>query len=332
MQVWSNVGVEGGQLRIVRFWAGNPNPIEQDSEAAVVIVASIQTLNARLGAHDALWLKKADLIVIDECHHAIAPSYSRFLRWLDSLAQQQREASKIPLIGLSATPFRTNDEESARVASRFGNRWLPPNQHELHQQLLEMGTLARAVYERFDTRAIVPTELVPDIDENLDEFEVARRLAQINEFLADDSDRNEQLVKLVCSAKEKSILFFANSEKHAREMSLRLQLSGIAAATVDGDTPRSSRRFFIEMFEQRGVRVLCNHSVLTTGFDAPKVDMILISRQVFSPVRYMQMVGRGLRGVANGGTAECRIVTVMDNLGRFAEKHAYHYCSQYFTQ
>ena len=55
-----------------------------------------------------------------------------------------------------------------------------------------------------------------------------------------------------------------------------------------------------------------------------------IARQVFSPVRYMQMVGRGLRGVKNGGTEKCRIVTVLDNLGRFQDRHPYHYCRQYF--
>lgn len=75
-----------------------------------------------------------------------------------------------------------------------------------------------------------------------------------------------------------------------------------------------------------------NHSVLTTGFDAPKTDMVLIARQVFSPVRYMQIVGRGLRGEKNGGTAQCRIVTVMDNLGRFENKHPYHYCERYFRE
>jgi superfamily II DNA or RNA helicase len=61
--------------------------------------------------------------------------------------------------------------------------------------------------------------------------------------------------------------------------------------------------------------------VLSTGFDAPRTDMILIARQVFSPVRYMQIVGRGLRGVKNGGTARCRIVTVLDNLGCFQNRH-----------
>jgi superfamily II DNA or RNA helicase len=71
--------------------------------------------------------------------------------------------------------------------------------------------------------------------------------------------------------------------------------------------------------------------VLTTGFDAPRTDLVLIARQVFSPVRYMQMVGRGLRGEKNGGTASCRIVTVVDNLGRFADRHPYHYSRQYFS-
>jgi hypothetical protein len=77
--------------------------------------------------------------------------------------------------------------------------------------------------------------------------------------------------------------------------------------------------------------VLCNF-VLTTGFDAPKTDMTLISRLVFSPVRYMQMVGRGLRGKKNCGTRACRIVTVLDNLGRYKDQHPYHYCRHYFAE
>lgn len=76
--------------------------------------------------------------------------------------------------------------------------------------------------------------------------------------------------------------------------------------------------------------VLCNHCVPSTGFDAPKTDLVLIARQVFSPVRYMQMVGRGLRGTANGGKETCRIVTVLDNLDRFGELHPYHYCRPHF--
>lgn len=76
------------------------------------------------------------------------------------------------------------------------------------------------------------------------------------------------------------------------------------------------------------MKVLCNYGVLTTGFDAPKTDVIVISRPMFSPVRYMQMVGRGLRGDKNGGTATCRIVTVFDNIIDYSERLAY---KTYFT-
>jgi superfamily II DNA or RNA helicase len=69
---------------------------------------------------------------------------------------------------------------------------------------------------------------------------------------------------------------------------------------------------------------------LTTGFDAPKADMVLIARQVPSAV-YMQMVGRGLRGEMNGGTSHCRIITVIDNLGRFSDKHPYQFCAKNFA-
>jgi superfamily II DNA or RNA helicase len=128
------------------------------------------------------------------------------------------------------------------------------------------------------------------------------------------------------------ILFFANSVSHAEEIAARLHLAGIPSASVSGETPTVARRHFLNGFQRGEIRVLCNHSVLTTGFDAPKTDMVLIARQVFSPVRYMQMVGRGMRGEKNGGTARCRLVTVLDNLRQFQDKHPYHFCAKYFAQ
>ena len=77
--------------------------------------------------------------------------------------------------------------------------------------------------------------------------------------------------------------------------------------------------------------MLANYQVLATGFDAPKTSTILISRPVFSPVRYMQMVGRGLRGPGNGGTESCKIITVIDNLLQYKNKLAYHYFVEFYT-
>ena len=59
--------------------------------------------------------------------------------------------------------------------------------------------------------------------------------------------------------------------------------------------------------------------------------MIVISCPVFSPVRYMQMVGRGLRGMKNGGTATCHVVTMLDNIIEYSDRLAYHtYFTPYF--
>ncbi|MBT2989955.1 MAG: DEAD/DEAH box helicase [Candidatus Thiodiazotropha sp. (ex Ctena orbiculata)] len=335
-QVWVNLGARSTDLRIVRLWGGNPNPAIQDPDRPVAVVASIQTLNSRMGAEGLAWLQKPGLVVVDECHHAITRSYTNLLRWLDAEAPRTGtpEKDEPPMLGLSATPFRTDDEESQRLAKRFDGRWFPPDQVRLHARLLAQGVLAHADYDALDSGAGLSDEEMarlsdlPDVWEGLD-FE--NLLEAINQRLAGDKHRNQRLMEFVQQCDALSILFFTNSVKHAEEMSARLNLAGITAAAVSGSTPPVARRYFLDRFQSGDIRVLCNHSVLTTGFDAPKTDMVLVARQVFSPVRYMQMVGRGLRGEKNGGTPRCRIVTVIDNLGRFQDRHPYHYCKRYFS-
>ncbi len=239
-----------------------------------------------------------------------------------------------PILGLSASPFRTDDEESQRLARRFDNRWLPSNQEQLHARLRRQGVLSEVDNEALDSGVgLLPEEIdrLSTLPEPWEGIDFDNLIEAINQRLARSKRRNERLVDRIKVAVERSILFFANSVDHAVEISARLNLQGIPAATVSGRTPTAARRYFLERFQRGDIRVLCNHSVLSTGFDAPKTDMVLISRAVFSPVRYMQMVGRGLRGVKNGGTKSCRIVTVVDNLGRFQDRHPYHYCQRYFT-
>lgn len=63
-----------------------------------------------------------------------------------------------------------------------------------------------------------------------------------------------------------------------------------------------------------------------------RIELIKGDSKITLPADAMQMVGRGLRGEKNGGTSQCRIVTVVDNLGRFENKHPYHYCERYFSE
>ena len=113
--------------------------------------------------------------------------------------------------------------------------------------------------------------------------------------------------------------------EHSQYLAGRLQLNGCDAAAIVGETRKGVRQDFVRRFQEGHLRVLCNYEVLTTGFDAPRVDTVFIARTTFSPVLYQQMIGRGLRGERNGGKATCRIVTVVDNYTRFGEKLAYHH-------
>jgi hypothetical protein len=127
------------------------------------------------------------------------------------------------------------------------------------------------------------------------------------------------------------VLLFANSVEHAQHLAARLCLRGVPAALIYADTDTAVRQYFIRQFLDGQIKVLANYQVLATSFDAPKTSTIVISRPVFSPVRYMQMVGRGLRGPKNGGTETCKIITVVDNLLQYTDRLAYHYFMRHYS-
>jgi superfamily II DNA or RNA helicase len=236
-----------------------------------------------------------------------------------------------PVIGLTATPFRgTNEEETRWLANRFGRTVLPSaaKQPELYERLRREGILSTVNPEPLPYDA--PFTFTA---EELDHFR------RFNEFpdsalrrLADDQDRNKLIVDRVRKAVDDGpVLLFANSVEHAQHLSARLCLSGVPAASIYGDTDVAVRQYFIRHFLDGRIKVLANYQVLATGFDAPKTATIVISRPVFSPVRYMQMVGRGLRGPRNGGTETCKIITVVDNLVQYGDRLAFHYFMRHYS-
>lgn len=327
-QVWANRGQPWTELRLLRLWGGNPNPGASDTDVPTVVVASVQTLVSRVSGTLPEWIREASLVVIDEAHHAIAPSYTRLLNWLTGKLADDRNTILPPLIGLSATPFRgRNEEESHRLASRFGGRLYPASdeQGKLYQKLQAEGILSEIITKPLNySQPFVLTADEKKLIETFDEFPetAAQRMGE-------DELRNEAIVHAVAEYAAKSqVLFFANSVWHASHLAALLQLRGVQVAAVHGGTESSARQYFIRQFQNGKIKVLCNYGVLATGFDAPKTEVIVISRPVFSPVRYMQMVGRGLRGEKNGGTETCNVVTVLDNIEEYSDRLAYH---TYFT-
>ena len=136
--------------------------------------------------------------------------------------------------------------------------------------------------------------------------------------IAADTVFNRKIIlvikKLIDEEKRKSILIFANTVDHAKLLSSMIRASvtengkPVTAEFIYADTHVDERCKFIRQFRDQELRVLCNYDILTQGFDAPKVDAIVVARDTGSYVLHTQMIGRGLRGPRNGGTEECRIV------------------------
>ncbi|MDC4231457.1 MAG: EVE domain-containing protein [Nitrosopumilus sp.] len=116
--------------------------------------------------------------------------------------------------------------------------------------------------------------------------------------------------------KKESILLFVNSIEHAKYISTALRSAlKINCRFVTGETHTDERCKIINDFRNKKIQVLVNVDILTTGFDAPQVDAVVIARaRLKSYPLWVQMMGRGLRGPQNGGTEECRIVDLNSRL------------------
>jgi superfamily II DNA or RNA helicase len=320
VQAWSEVWRDQGpqeRLTISRLWSSN------EAEAAPVgcqvVVATIDKLDSRVMESEAYgWLSEATFLVIDEAHFAIGPSYTRLLEWQG----MGRNKERIPLVGLTATPYRgTSEEETKRLVARFGERLdkVAFGDADPYRELQEMGVLSRVTHRTLKGSDIHLS------DAEIDELKRTRLLpSAASDRLAADVVRNRVLLESIEDHPDDwTSLVFCTSLEHASVMAGLLTARGIPTAAVAGSTPPAARRHYIEEFRAGRIRVLTNYAVFAEGFDAPEVRAVYVARPTYSPNVYQQMVGRGLRGPRNGGSEECLIVNVEDNVVNFGEALAF---------
>jgi DNA repair protein RadD len=312
LEVWHHLADK--PLHAVRAWGDHPDPVE--TQESMFVVGGFQKIHSRLSKSPDTWSWLADrcsLVIVDEAHKTVAPTYKAIVRSL--------LASGACLVGLTATPGRTDDEETEEMADFYFHRMVgiePPGDHSVMQMLKQRGVLARVDY--------VPIKV--EIDFELTAYE-RKRLEETLDFpkgfldkVANQHLRNIEIIERVKSsvAEGRRVLLFACNVAHSRFLTALLHFFGIDAVHVDGGTANARREDAIKGFRAGRYPVLCNYGVLTTGFDAPSVDEVFIARPTNSVVLYSQMVGRGLRGPAIGGTASCRVVDVRDNIRGFGDQ------------
>ncbi|MER5340086.1 DEAD/DEAH box helicase [Streptomyces mirabilis] len=314
--VWSKVGAER-PLTISRLWSGNEvGDVEGHPH---LVVATDAKLERCLGTEQYEWLLEASLVVVDEAHTAISPRYTDILGKLGLTQYETRRH----LLGLTATPYRnTNEEETKRLAGRFGRRRLDEGvfpSGDPYRDLQEWGMLAQVEHRTLEGGSI---ELTRDEKAQAERMAMLSRSAE--QRLAEDHARSRRIVDEVAGLPEDwPTLLFATSVDHANYLAALLNDRGVSAAAVDSTTSTQDRRRRIEDFRAGRIRVLTNYGVLTQGFDAPATRVVVVARPVYSTNVYQQMIGRGLRGRKNGGKDTCLILNVSDNIANFDTQLAF---------
>ncbi|RUQ06220.1 DEAD/DEAH box helicase [Microbacterium sp. HSID17254] len=312
-EVWRAFGDERA-LDVSRFWSGYE--LDESDEELHVVVAIDATLGRRLGEPQYEWLTTPGIVVIDEAHTALSKTYTDILRHLGLTAHRTDR----PLLGLTATPFRgRNDEINRLFAQRFGeNRLESLDPEDPIAQLRSWNVLSQVDYHVLDG---------VDVGVGQQDAEFRKMKEVTPGMLAAIGQDMQRTLTVVRHIKEQDptwpILVFAASVASAHTIAALLRLEKVNADSVDGSMRRQHRRRVVEQFKSGETQVLVNCDLLTQGFDAPMVRALYIARPTFSPNRYLQMVGRGLRGPANGGTERCLIVNVEDTFEQFGEDLAY---------
>ena len=132
--------------------------------------------------------------------------------------------------------------------------------------------------------------------------------------------------------KGKSIIVFACSLEHSKLLNEICILLNINCASIDDKTSFNSRKKFIEDFRNKKINIIFNYGVLSTGFDAPNTNTVMIARPTASPIMYSQMLGRGLRGLEVNGNEECWLIDLKDNLkGLPDERNCFTMYNEYYN-
>lgn len=255
---------------------------------STVHLATIQLLRRHLDRIDP---DTYDYVVVDEFHHAAAPTYRQLL---DALRPRF-------LLGLTATPFRGDRQEIAEICG--GNVVV---NYELRSGI-ELGILTPYhYYGCFD-----------DIDySKISHTQGGYNVRDLERALVIPERDAAIIAQWRKLAEGTPTLAFCCSHRHAKRMSKSLCDAGIRAAVYLGSTPIPERQDLAGKLQSGDLQVLCVVDVLNEGADFPFVETLLFLRPTESARIFHQQLGRGLRKAV--GKSHC---TVIDFIGNF--KNAY---------
>ncbi len=321
--VWTWKGYE--RIRIVRMY-GSYNPKEKDFERAFIF-CSLQKIG-RMGANRRGLLgvigAQTSVIIIDEAHKITAPTYKIAINVLS-------KGNKLSLIGTTATPGRAIAKYKANyeLASLFGNTLVYPELGKNPiRKLREIGVLSIIEHEQIESDVqflgVVGEENGAGADFSNTTLKTISRSRLRNELIV-------RLIERQVRENNPAIVFSCGLE-HSKSLCGALAIKGIRASYIDHTRSKGARRRIIESFKEGRNDVIINYGILSTGFDAPRIRSVIITRPTTSIVLYSQMIGRGLRGPKVGGNERCKVIDIKDNFEKYGDVEEVYDCFRDFWE
>lgn len=264
------------------------------------------------------WLNGEEIyLVIDEAHHAVAKSYKKIIQYVADHTKSMK------LLGLTATPFRTSEDEQGALKQVFTDDIVYKTDLDT---LIKKGILATPTFidcntniqftEHLGVQALKSIENLDTLPENI-----------VND-IAGSKERNRIIVDEYINNYEKygPTIVFALNKNHAITLNalfnekgkkygiksefiiseVQDMITGITISNADNERK-------IEAYRNGEIQVLINVNILTEGTDLPKTHTAFLTRPTVSTTLMTQMVGRALRGLKAGGTKEAYIVSFVDD-------------------
>ena len=288
---------------------------------ADVTVATVQSLRSsdRLSKYDPTRFK---CVIVDEAHHAAAPSYlqilSRFNSDIEKMpgcgdgnmdeeiealigsANGTQPPSQVPVIGFSATFSRHDGVALGNVFDQIvfhrdfldmiQEKWLAPLRFTAVQADLDLSHVASSGGD-YVTTSLARVVNQPPV--------------------------NELLVRIWLDRawrKRRSTLVFAVNIDHVEALVAEFRSRGVDARALHSGIPARERVAVLDEFHAGKFPVLVNCAILTEGADVPPIDCVLLARPTKSRNLFSQMIGRGVRPSPKTGKENCLVLDLVGNL------------------
>ncbi|HMB63771.1 MAG TPA: DEAD/DEAH box helicase family protein [Eudoraea sp.] len=256
-----------------------------DQDEYMCFVAMVETLNNRL-QEGMVRLNNVGLVIIDEAHYN---SFRKLFKYFEESI----------ILGVTATPLSSNIK-------------LPMKDN--YKKLIVGESISALIKKKFLARA------------NVYNYDVSLRSLKLGisgDYTVKSSDElygnQSMLGKLLAAyeeiAKGTKTLIFNNGISTSRYVCQTFKKAGYNIRHLDNKNNASERREILQWFAETQDAILTSVSILTTGFDEPTVETIMLNRATRSLTLYFQMIGRGSRIIP--GKEEFNVVDLGNNVARF---------------